>query len=130
MLGSIIVALLLAGSAQQAPTQQAAEKPWPPVGVARLGPEVTAPEVVKEEKPKYTPEAMDAKIQGMVVMEAVIERDGTVGEVRVKKSLDRTYGLDDQAVRALKRWRFKPGKKNGVEVPVLVEVEMTFTLRK
>lgn len=132
MLGSVMVALLLAGTAQQppAPAAQPAERPWPPAGVARVGPGVTAPEIVREEKPKYTPGAMDAKIQGLVVMEAVIERDGTVGEVRVKKSLDRTYGLDDEAVRALKGWRFRPGKKDGVAVPVFVEVEMTFSLRK
>ena len=62
-------------------------------------------------------------------MEVVVRKDGTVGDVRVKKSLDRKFGLDDEAVRAVKEWRFVPGKKNEAAVPVLVEIEMTFTQR-
>jgi len=54
---------------------------------------------------------------------------GTVGEVTVTKSLDDTYGLDQAAVAALKRWVFKPGQKDGKPVPVRVAVEMSFTLK-
>ena len=56
--------------------------------------------------------------------------DGTVGEVRVVRSLDKRYGLDDEAVKALKQWQFTAGQKDGVAVPVVVEVEMTFTIGK
>jgi protein TonB len=73
---------------------------------------------------------MKAKIQGAIVMEAVVQTDGRVGEVRVVRSLDKAHGLDDEAVKTVKRWRFEPGKKEGVGVPVLVEIEMTFSLRK
>jgi TonB family protein len=73
---------------------------------------------------------MDQKIQGIVEIEAVIESDGTVGEVKVVRSLDAEFGLDEEAVKAVKKWLFKPGKKDGVAVPVLVNIEMTFTLRK
>ena len=133
----IIVAILAAltgpTSLQQTPgtgTQSTAEKPWPPAGVARMGRGVVSPEVVKEVKPEYTPEARKEGIAGGMEMEAIVEADGTVGEVRVIRSLDRQFGLDDEAVKALKKWRFKPGKKDGVAVPVLVAVEMTFNLRK
>ena len=73
---------------------------------------------------------MRAKIQGNVQLEAVVQTDGTIGEVRVTRSLDREFGMDDEAVTCLKKWLFTPGVKDGVAVPVLVEVEMTFALRK
>jgi TonB family protein len=64
-------------------------------------------------------------------MEAVVLPDGTVGDVRVVRSLDKRYGVDDEAVKALKQWQFTPGKnKDGVSVPVVIEVEMTFTVGK
>lgn len=90
---------------------------------------ITAPAVVKDVKPQYTAEAREKKIQGVVELEAVVLEDGTVGEVTVTKSLDQTYGLDQASVDALKRWLFKPGQKDGKAVRVLVQVEMSFTLK-
>ena len=63
-------------------------------------------------------------------LEAVVQTDGTVGEVRVKRSLDRQFGLDDEAVATVKKWKFTAGTKDGVAVPALVEIEMTFSLKK
>jgi TonB family protein len=63
-------------------------------------------------------------------MEAVVRADGTVGQVRVVRSLDKRYGQDDECVKALKQWQFMPGQKDGVAVPVVVEVEMTFSIGK
>lgn len=45
-----------------------------------------------------------------------------------RRSLDKKYGMDEEAVKTLKQWRFAPGTKDGVAVPVVVEVEMTFTV--
>jgi protein TonB len=64
-----------------------------------------------------------------VQLECVVLPDGTVGDVRVVEPLDQTYGLDDEAISAAKQWRFKPGTKGGKPVPVVVTLEMTFTLR-
>jgi len=90
---------------------------------------VTWPEVRWEEKPKYTSDAMRAKIQGQVELEIIVREDGTVGEVRVVKSLDRTYGLDQAAMEAAKKWRFKPGvDKNGLPVPTRVGLVLEFRL--
>ena len=139
MFGSIVLALLIAStpapaqtSAPQPPpaTPSTPDQPWPPRGVERIGAGVRAPRLIKETKPQYTAAAMSAKIQGAVVLEVIVGTDGTVTDVRVKRSLDRQYGLDDQAVAAVKKWTFAPGRKNDVAVPVLVEIEMTFTLRK
>ena len=106
------------------------EQPWPPAGVFRPGGDVTAPKVTKEVHVTYTPDALRARVQGGVALEAVVRADGTVGEVRVVRSLDKRYGLDDEAVKALKLWQFTPGRKDDGAVPVVVEVEMTFTIGK
>jgi TonB family protein len=92
-------------------------------------PGIVAPVVIKDVKAVYTNEAREKKIQGIIELEAVVLEDGTVGDITVTKSLDKTYGLDDAAVAALKKWEFKPGQKDGKAVKVLVAVEMSFTLR-
>lgn len=98
-------------------------------GVYREGNGVTSPIVIKEVKPSYTGEAMRARIQGLVTMEAVVLPDGSVGNVQVTKSLDSTFGLDKEAIKTVKQWRFRPGTKAGQPVAVLIIIEMTFTLR-
>jgi protein TonB len=98
-------------------------------GVYRPGNGVISPRLLKEVKPNYTGDAMRAKIQGVVTMEAVVNPDGSVGNVQITRSLDSTFGLDQEAIRTVKQWRFAPGTRQGVPVPVLVEIEMTFTLR-
>lgn len=87
---------------------------------------VTVPRVVKEVRPSYSWDALKAGAQGAVKLECVVLPDGTVGEVRIARSLH--SGLDSAAARALRQWTFKPAVKDGIAVPVRVEVEMTFTL--
>jgi protein TonB len=139
MFAPIVLAILVAHAAVTAqatatqqppasPVQTTPEKPWPPAGVFRQGDGVMRPRLVKETRPHYTSEAMRAGVEGSIKMEAVVQTDGTVGEVRVVRSLDTKFGVDEEAVKTLKQWRFEPGKKGGVAVPALVEVEMTFTM--
>jgi protein TonB len=85
--------------------------------------------VIHQVKPQYTADAMRAKIQGTVWLECVVMPDGTVGDVRVRRSLDPLFGLDQEAIAAAKRWRFKPGLVGGKPVAVAVTIELTFTLR-
>ena len=63
--------------------------------------------------PEYTNAAMQAKLQGTVVLEAVVLTDGTVGDVRIMRSLDSTFGLDQNAIKAVRQWRFMPGELKG-----------------
>ena len=98
-------------------------------GAYRPGNGVTQPSLVREVKPNYTADAMRAKIQGVVWLEAVVMQDGSVGQVRVTRSLDPTFGLDQEAERTVKKWVFRPGTRLGQPVPVLIEIEMSFTLR-
>jgi TonB family protein len=98
-------------------------------GVYRPGNGVTVPRVRHEERPQYTSDAMRAKVQGSVILECVVRADGSVGDVQVVRSLDPTFGLDQQAVAAAKKWTFIPGTRLGEPVPVLITIELTFTLR-
>jgi len=90
---------------------------------------VSSPTVIREVKPAYTAEAMRAKVQGTVWLQCVVMPDGSVSEVQITKSLDSTFGLDQEAIKAAKQWRFKPGMRQGEPVPVRVTIELTFTLR-
>lgn len=98
-------------------------------GAYRPGNGVEPPRLLREVKPQYTADAMRAKVQGVVWLECIVLPDGTVGDVRVVRSLDPTFGLDQEAVRAAKEWRFFPGTRFGQPVPVIVSIELTFTLR-
>lgn len=90
---------------------------------------VTLPVVVHSVKPGYTAAAMDAHIEGKVLLDVVVLHDGKVGDVKVSESLDMEYGLDTQAVEAARQWLFKPGMKDGKPVAVRVTLEMQFTLK-
>jgi protein TonB len=98
-------------------------------GYYRPGNGVELPRVIQEVRPQYTADAMRAKVQGTVWVECVVLPDGTVGEANVTKSLDSVFGLDQEALKAARRWRFVPGRRLGQPVPVLVTIELTFTLR-
>jgi TonB family protein len=98
-------------------------------GAYRLGTGVTTPVIVSEVKPQYTSDAMRAKISGTVWVECIVQPDGAVSDVRIVRSLDNTFGLDQEAIKAVRQWRFRPGTLQGQPVPVLITVELAFTLR-
>jgi TonB family protein len=107
-----------------------AQRATPPLGMFRQGEGVTLPRLLRDVRPQYTSDAMRERIEGTVLVEAVVGRDGAVGEVTIIRSLDRSYGLDDQAVKCAKQWQFMPGMRLGAAVPVVITIELTFTLRK
>lgn len=92
-------------------------------------PGVTLPSPLVETKPVYNDAAMRAGIEGTVLLETIVLADGSVGDVKVVRSLDTAYGLDQAAIDAMKLWRFTPATKDGSPVRVAVNVEMTFTLK-
>jgi protein TonB len=97
--------------------------------VYKPGDGVSLPQVTKQVKADYTDEAKANRIVGKVVLDVVVLSDGNVGDVNVSESLDSIYGLDRNAVAAMKQWEFKPGLKDGKPVAVRITVEMIFTLR-
>ena len=74
--------------------------------------------------PEYSKEAWKAKIDGIVVLTVVVGTDGRAHDISVVKPLG--YGLDEEAVKAVKKWRFRPGKSSGKLVPVQIHVEEEF----
>ena len=90
---------------------------------------VSWPRLVQEVKPNYTADAMRARVEGKVELEIVVLPDGSVGRIRLVRSLDGSYGLDQEAINAVRRWRFEPGRLVGKAVAVRVAVELSFNLR-
>lgn len=96
-------------------------------GPYRPGSGVTPPRLLKEVRAEYTDTARRANVSGEVVLEIVVRRDGSVGDVRVMRRLG--SGLDERAVQAVRQWRFAPSTLKGVPVDVIVEVGVEFKLR-
>jgi TonB family protein len=100
---------------------------WPPAGVYDAGAEgVTPPRVLHDEAGDYTPAAVRARIEGSVLLEGIVQPDGSFMYVHVIRSLDPTNGLDQEALKAAARWRFTPGTRMGAPVSVVTTIEVTF----
>ena len=97
-------------------------------GPRRVGNGVSNPVLVREITPRYTDQAMRARVQGVVELDAVVLADGSVGPIQIVRSLDPTFGLDERAIEAVRQWRFRPGLLAGQPISVLVHIELTFTL--
>jgi TonB family protein len=91
-----------------------------------LGDGVIAPVLLVQTVPPYTIEARKARIEGIVVLQAIIRKDGTVDRIKVLKGLG--YGLDESAINTIAAWRFKPGTLNGNPVDVITNIEVKFVL--
>jgi len=89
---------------------------------------VGTPALLKKVDPTYTSEAMRAKIQGEVWLDAIVEPNGTLTVIKVSKSLDRQFGLDQAAQDAAKQWRFVPCKKDGQNVRCSAQLILEFRL--
>ena len=97
-----------------------------PAGPVRSGGPVTSPVVLERVRPVYPTMARNAHLQGSVVLEAVIRRDGTVGEIRVVRGM--RMGCTEAAIEALRHWRFQPGEYHGVPADVYFELTVEFIL--
>ena len=101
----------------------------PPIersGAVRVGGAIKEPKKIRDVKPAYPEMAMAAGVQGIVILEALIEQDGSVGDVRVLRSIAL---LDQAAVEAVRQWRFTPTLLNGQPVEVLMTVTVNFSGR-
>jgi len=88
---------------------------------------VSEPVIVSKVQPSYTPEAREARVQGIVELFATVREDGTVKVDNVTKGLG--YGLDEAAVAAVEQWKFVPGKKDGKPVSVMTKILVNFALK-
>ncbi|MBI3666160.1 MAG: energy transducer TonB [Acidobacteria bacterium] len=92
--------------------------------VYRVGEGVTAPQVIKKLDPHYSEEALRARRQGTVELYVEIEPDGKAHNIQVRRGLG--LGLDEKAIEAVRKWKFKPGMKEGHPVTVRATVAMGF----
>src|SRR6185312_10980681 len=95
-------------------------------GVYSVGNGVTAPELVSKVEPEYSEEARKAKFSGLVLLSIIVNTDGKAEDIHVVRSLG--MGLDEKAIEAVQKWRFKPGKNKGVPVKVRAQIEVNFRL--
>ena len=77
-------------------------------------------------EPGYSEEARKAKYQGVVVLKVVVDPAGRVVNPQIMSSLG--LGLDEKAIEAVRKWKFRPGYKDGRPVPVIAEIEVSFRL--
>ena len=84
------------------------------------------PSIIHKVEPEYSEEARKAKWQGAVMLSIVVDEKGVPQEIKVVHSLG--LGLDQKAIEAVQKWRFKPGLKDGKAVPVSANIEVNFRL--
>lgn len=94
--------------------------------VFRVGNEVQSPRLLSKIEPGYSKEARAAKLEGSVLLAVEVWEDGIAHNIRVVRSLG--LGLDENAIDAVKKWRFSPGTKDGEPVRVAARIEVKFRL--
>jgi len=87
---------------------------------------ITPPTLLSKTEPEYSEDARKARLQGTVLLRIVVDTQGVASNIAVSKSLG--LGLDDRAIDAVKKWKFKPGKVNGKPAAVEAYVEVNFRL--
>jgi TonB family protein len=98
-----------------------------PLGTAyTIGNGVSQPRLIHKIEPTYSEEARQAKWQGTVQLEIVVDEHGVPKDLRVRRALG--LGLDEKAIEAVKQWRFQPGQKDGQPVPVIAVIDVSFRL--
>ena len=98
-----------------------------PVTPIRVGGAIRPPQRIHDVAPRYPTIAQASRVEGVVILEAVIEEDGSVRDVRVLRSKQL---LDQAAIEAVRQWRFTPTMLNGQPVPVVMTVTVSFTLNQ
>ena len=92
----------------------------------RIRGQISTPELLRRVEPVYPDIAVVAKVQGIVILEAVVATDGTVESVKVLRPVK---FLDSAAIDAVKQWRYKPLILNGVPTPFVLTVTLTFSIK-
>jgi protein TonB len=116
----------LAGSGLNLVPEPPPPPPPTPRAPVRPGGDLRTPTRIRNVQPVYPAIAQSARVEGVVILEAVIGTDGKVRDVRVLRSIPL---LDQAALDAVRQWEYTPSRLNGIPVPVLMTVTVTFTLR-
>jgi periplasmic protein TonB len=87
----------------------------------------TPPKVLYQVEPQYTEAARTAKVSGSVLLKLTVDENGDAQDIQVEKSLDE--GLDQNAIQAVREWRFAPGTEDGKAVSTTAKIEVNFRLQ-
>ncbi|RMH20976.1 MAG: energy transducer TonB [Acidobacteria bacterium] len=99
-----------------------------PIGsVLQIGDGVSPPVKIHSPQPLYTEEARAARVQGMVILQAIIDAQGSVADVKLLKGLP--HGLAESALDTVRRWKFKPATRDGQPVAVYFNLTVRFSLQ-
>jgi TonB family protein len=107
-------------------TGTSASRTWSGAPPVRVGGSVRQPMKVRDVKPVYPPLAQEARVQGLVILEGVIDEQGNIADVKVLRGVPL---LNDAAIEAVRQWKYTPTLLNGVPVPVIMTMTVTFTLQ-
>lgn len=99
----------------------------PASGALNIGGDVLPPQKVHAPQPRYTEDARKARIEGVVILQTVVDTEGKIVDVKVLKGLP--YGLTESATQTVREWRFKPATKQGQPVPVFYMLTVTFSIQ-
>src|SRR5215472_16696522 len=94
--------------------------------VYRVGGGVSAPSLISKVEPEYSEEARNARYQGTVRLYVEVNPDGKPTNIKVDRPLG--LGLNEKAIEAVRKWRFKPGMKDGKPVTMMVRIDVSFRL--
>jgi TonB family protein len=119
---SAVVVLCIGGAFAQIGTDAEKDR------IFKVGEGVSPPALIYSPEPEYSKEARHAKYQGTCVLWMVVDADGRPRDIKVSRTLG--LGLDEKAMEAVNRWRFKPAMKDGKPVAVRVSVQVDFHLYK
>ncbi len=95
-------------------------------GVYKVLRGITPPKPIYQPEPEYSKEARKKKLQGTCILQLVVDSHGNPRDIRVEHSLG--MGLDEEAIKTLKKWKFDPAVKDGQPVATQIDVELTFHL--
>jgi TonB family protein len=99
-------------------------KPTAPMKAPAQRGMIQSPSLIYKVEPEYTEEAKSAGLQGTVVLYAEVSPEGRAMNIRVVRGLG--LGLDEKAIEAIRKWRFRPGTKDGSPIPVATTIEVNF----
>jgi protein TonB len=119
---------VVGGLISELPPPPAPPPPSPPPvarGPVRIGGELKAPALIERVEPEYPPLAVRAQVHGVVILEAVVDRQGRVEDVRVLRSIPL---LDKAAIAAVRQWRYSPLLLNGTPERFVLTVTVSFSL--
>jgi protein TonB len=125
--GGVVPGGILGGLPEVPPPPRPVVGPDGKIAPVRVGGNIKPPVKIRDVKPVYPEEALQARVQGVVIIEALIDETGKVSDAKILRSIPL---FDQAALEAVRQWEFTPTVLNGVPVPVIMTTTVTFTLDK